>query len=130
MHLTGQKKQSPDKIKKETVFMSVVIHIYYTGTDGAARRFAEEMENSGTAAEIRREAGNLKYEYFFPISDPQTVLLIDSWTDQHAIDAHHASPMMEKITQLRVKYNLHMRVERCLSDEGGIPESDSQFIRT
>ena len=75
--------------------MSVVIHIYYTGTDGAARRFAEEMENSGTAAEIRREAGNLKYEYFFPISDPQTVLLIDSWTDQHAIDAHHASPMME-----------------------------------
>lgn len=109
--------------------MSIVVNIYYTGKDGAARKFAEEMESSGTAGAIRREEGNLKYEYFFPAADPETVLLIDSWRDQQAIDAHHATPMMDKITELRLKYDLHMKVERYRSDEEGIPESDQQFIK-
>lgn len=47
--------------------MSITVNLYYTGTDGNARRFAQEMEESGTAEAIRREDGNLKYEYFFPM---------------------------------------------------------------
>lgn len=109
--------------------MSIVMNIYYRGKDGSARKFAEEMESSGTAAAIRREEGNLRYDYFFPMADPETVLLIDCWKDQQALDIHHASPMMEKIAQLRVKYDLHMEVERYLSDEDGIPESDRRFQR-
>lgn len=109
--------------------MSIVVNIYYTGTDGNARKFAEEMEGSGTVAAIRREEGNLRYEYFIPIEDPETVLLIDSWRDQEAIDRHHASPMMQKIAELRVKYDLHMRVERYVPDEDGIPEADSRFVK-
>lgn len=109
--------------------MSIVVNLYYSGTGENARRFAEEMEASGTAAKIHREDGNLRYDYFFPMADPETVLLIDCWKDQESIDKHHASPMMEKITELRVKYDLHMRVERYVSDEGGIPEADSRFIK-
>ena len=36
--------------------MSILVHLYYTGKNGSARRFAEEMESSGTAELIRREA--------------------------------------------------------------------------
>lgn len=109
--------------------MSITVNLYYTGQDGNARRFAQEMEDSGTAEAIRREEGNLKYEYFFPMKDPETVLLIDSWRDQAAIDAHHASPMMEKIAALRDKYDLHMRVERYRADDAGLPEQDAQYVR-
>lgn len=109
--------------------MSIVVNIYYTGTDGAARKFAQEMESSKTAEAIRKEEGNLRYEYFFPMADSETVLLIDSWENQQALDRHHASPMMEKVTELRTKYDLHMTVERYLSDENGIPESDRRFIK-
>ena len=42
---------------------------------------------------------------------------------------HHASPMMEKITELRTKYDLCMKVERYVSDGNGIPESDRRFIK-
>ncbi len=107
--------------------MAITVNLYYTGKNGDARKFAEEMEASGTADAIRAEAGNLKYEYFFPMNDPETVLLIDSWEDQAAIDAHHASPMMGALAELREKYDLHMRVERFVSAE--IPETESQFIR-
>ena len=57
------------------------------------------------------------------------MLLIDSWKDQRALDLHHASPMMAKIAALREKYGLHMRVERYVSDEAGIPEADRAFLR-
>lgn len=31
--------------------MSIAVNIHYKGTDGSARKFAEEMESSGTNAE-------------------------------------------------------------------------------
>ena len=108
--------------------MAITVNIYYTGENGNARKFAEEMEQSGTVAAIRAEEGNKKYEYFYPKNDPETVLLIDSWESQEAIDKHHATPMMNKITELRNKYDLHMRVERFIEDET-IPEQDQNFIR-
>ena len=106
--------------------MSITVNIYYSGTGGSARRFADEMISSGTVNQIRSEDGNLRYEYFYPMDDPETVLLIDSWRDQEAIDVHHASPMMEMIANLREKYNLHMKVERFVSDDIG---SDERYIR-
>lgn len=109
--------------------MSITVNIYYSGKNGSARKFAEEMQSSGTADLIRGEQGNLRYEYFFPMNDAETVLLIDSWKDQESIDLHHASPMMKTITELREKYDLHMRVERYISDESGVPNTDKTFIR-
>ncbi len=109
--------------------MAITVNIYYNGKNGNAKKFAEEMVSSGTVNKIRAEAGNLKYEYFFPMDDEETVLLIDSWKDQESIDVHHASPMMEQISKLRDKYELHMKVERYVSDETGIPDSDKVFIK-
>lgn len=109
--------------------MAITVNIYYSGVDGNARRFAEEMVSSGVVSDIRAEDGNLRYEYFFPMENDETVLLIDSWKDQHSINVHHESPMMTKIIKLREKYNLHMKVERYVSDEKGVPTSDKAFIR-
>ena len=57
------------------------------------------------------------------------LLLIDSWVDQAALDRHHHTPMMGRIIELREKYDLHMKVERYVSDEAGIPQQDKDFIR-
>ena len=106
----------------------ITVNLYYTGSNGSARAFAEEMVESGVVAAIRAEEGSLRYEYFFPMDDPETVLLIDQWRDQAAIDAHHASPMMGRIAALREKYDLHMKAERFVSDEA-LPEQDLKFIK-
>ena len=107
--------------------MSITVNLYYTGRNGAARRFAEEMTAGGTVAAIRQEEGNLQYEYFFPMEDEDTVLLIDSWADQAALDRHHHTPMMQTIMALREKYDLHMRVVRYVSDD--TTTGDEAFIR-
>ena len=64
--------------------MAITVNIYYSGINGNARKFAEEMVSSGVVKDIRAENGNLRYEYFYPMEDEETVLLIDSWNDQHA----------------------------------------------
>ena len=107
--------------------MAITVNLRYSGINGNARKFAEEMTASGTVAAIRAESGNLRYEYYQPLDDPETILLIDSWENQEAIDLHHASPMMAAIAALREKYDLHMTVERYMSVE--TPETDNRFVR-
>ncbi|MBR0499774.1 MAG: antibiotic biosynthesis monooxygenase [Bacteroidales bacterium] len=107
--------------------MPITVNLRYTGVDGNALKFAEEMISSGTVDAIRAEEGNLRYEYYQSLDDPETILLIDSWASQEAIDAHHATPMMATIAALREKYDLHMTVERYTGAD--MPESDNRFIR-
>ena len=61
--------------------MAITVNIYYSGKNGNAVRFAEEMLSSGIVKEIREEVGNLRYDYFLPMAGGDTVLLIDSWAD-------------------------------------------------
>ena len=49
----------------ERNIMSIVVNIYYSGENGAARKFADEMISSSTVDAIRNEAGNIKYDYFY-----------------------------------------------------------------
>ena len=127
--ISGDVKAHDCIIRLEENRMAITVNIYYKGVKGNAKKFAEEMISSGVVDDIRAEDGNIRYEYFFPLADEETVLLIDSWKDQRSIDIHHASPMMGKITELREKYDLHMKVERYISDEGGIPVADKAFIK-
>ena len=63
----------------------ITVNLYYKGQNGSARAFADEMEKSGIADAIRAEEGNLRYQYFAPLDDPETILLIDSVTNTRRI---------------------------------------------
>ena len=107
--------------------MAFTINIYYTGSNGSAKIFAEEMISSGIVDEIRSKKGNLRYEYFSPLNDNETILLIDSWENQEALDEHHKSETMNKIMELRNKYDLHMKVERYILEENN--DKDKKYIK-
>lgn len=109
--------------------MAITINIYYKGENGNARKFAEEMIETGIVDAIRNEDGNERYDYFFPVNDMETVLLIDSWKDQKSLDIHHSLPLMTQIAMLRDKYDLHMKVERYVSDDTSILNEDEKYIR-
>lgn len=108
--------------------MAITINIYYTGKNGSAKEFAKEMIASGIVDDIRKEKGNLKYEYFSSLNDSETILLIDMWVNQEALDIHHKSEMMRKIIDLRNKYDLKMKVERFV-DDVDVPKTDEKYIR-
>ena len=107
--------------------MSFTINIYYKGENGSAKKFANEMISSGIVEEIRNKQGNIRYEYFEPLDDQDTILLIDSWEDQASLDRHHQSDTMKKIMDLRNKYDLHMRIEKYILDDNN--NHDDKYIR-
>ena len=107
--------------------MSITMQLYYTGKNGSASLFVKEMEESGIADKTRQQAGNLAYNYYQSLSDPETILLVDTWQDQEALDVHHASTMMQDILDLREKYGLTVRAERYRSDQENIPERDQKY---
>ena len=90
----------------------LTINIRYSGENGNARKYVEEMESSGIAAKIRAIEGCIRYDYFFPADDPEGLLLIDEWTGQEALDRYHASPAMQEAAALREKYKLGGRQVR------------------
>lgn len=87
----------------------IVINIRYTGVDGNARKYVEEMEKSGIADRIRAVEGCIRYDYFFPADDAEGLLLIDEWEDNEALNRYHSSPMMQEAADLREKYKLGNR---------------------
>lgn len=109
--------------------MTITFLLTYTGQEDNAVRFIQEMEEQGIASTIRQIEGNLRYEYFVSHTHPETVLLLDSWADQDALDRHHASPEMGVIIGLRDKYDLKMTAERLVSDDENFSAHDRSFIR-
>lgn len=63
------------------------------------------------------------------MQDEQTALLIDSWKNLEALDRHHSSSIMKEIMYLREEYDLHMKVERFIMEEAGVPRTDAKYIR-
>lgn len=107
--------------------MAITINIFYHGKNGRPFEFAREMIESGIVDEIRKEPGNLSYNYYFPLQDMDTILLIDSWENQDALDYHHASDVMKKIAKLRNKYDLTMEVKYYVDKD--VPEKDKKYIK-
>ena len=104
----------------------LTVLIRYKGEKDNVRGFVNEMVSNGVLKRIREEKGNLRYEYFFPLEEDGSVLLVDSWVNQEALDRHHKLPLMEEIKSLREKYDLHMEVEKYqLFTE----QADEKYIR-
>lgn len=89
----------------------ITINIRYNAPDGNALKYMEEMATTGYADSIRAIPGCLRYDYFIPQDDPQSVLLIDSWEDQAALNRYHQSPVMKKAEALRAKYQLERKAQ-------------------
>ena len=106
----------------------LTILLRYRGKGGSALLFSREMHESGLMEEIRIEEGNVRYEHYRSLEDPEVLLLlVDSWEPQEALDLHHASPIMGRIASLREKYDLVVDAERFLP--AGENPGDERFLR-
>lgn len=87
----------------------ILLHVTYSGAQ--AKNFAEAMQQ-GLRSEVLSEDGCLQYDYFLPIGREDSVLLIEHWRDQRALDAHAAGEPMAKLKALKASYSLETSIER------------------
>lgn len=59
---------------------------------------------AGLARESRREPGNISYEVFRDLEDPCSLVIIEEWESQAALDAHFQAPhFLEIVPRIREK---------------------------
>lgn len=108
--------------------MRIMLHICYYGPAGAARSFAGEMIHSGIVDRIRSLPGNIQYDYFSHLTDEKSVLLISEWQDRTYLKAYYESEEMKELCALCNKYDLHMHMDKYMSD-ATISKESLQLIR-
>ena len=108
--------------------MSFLMMLTYHGEKDHAAKFVKEMMDSGRVDRIRKLDGCIQYGYYFPYDNPNTVILIDEWKDQYALDAYHASDLMKQVAMLREKYDLHVTSRRLIDDISNA-HIDDRFLR-
>ena len=91
---------------------SIVWHVTYTCKAGMAEAFVRAMKESGLQAAVREEDGCLQYDYHISCEKADTVLLVEHWRDQAAVQQHGASENMAKIKALKEVYVDHTEIAR------------------
>ena len=87
----------------------LVTYIAKTGDD--AVNFVAELENSGAAAEVRKEDGCIKYDYYFSTADEREVLLVEEWESAEHQKVHMTQPHMTEVTAIKEKYIEDVKVK-------------------
>ncbi len=82
----------------------MLMHVTYKTRDGKRNEFIQNVKKSGIIKDSRQEPGNLAYQYFYPIDDNNSVLLIESWTNTAAQAAHGQTEHFKKLSELKKKY--------------------------
>ncbi len=74
--------------------------------------FLKSIISEGIDAAARREAGNLKYDFYLPVDNGSDLLLIEKYRDADAVAEHVRQAHTAKLVQLKEKYVADMILEQ------------------
>lgn len=64
----------------------------YQITPGKRDEFMKAIYDQGIIDQIRAEAGNLGYDYYYPYESGTDVYFVERWASRDAWEAHKAAP--------------------------------------
>lgn len=86
--------------------------VYYRCKDGQRDAFMAEIKNGKIAENSRVEPGNKQYDYFIPVDDANTVLLLEKWESEEAQKIHTATENFKRLGEIKAKYVESVEIEK------------------
>ena len=90
----------------------IVLNVSYKCRPGMRDEFLERIRREGIDAASRAEAGNLKYDYYFPADGGDELLLVEKWRDADALAEHGRQPHFAKLGALKAEYVADTVIEK------------------
>ena len=91
----------------------IVLNVTYQCKPDRREEFLESIMAEGIDAASRAEAGNIKYDYYFPADGNQDeLLLVEKWRDADALKEHSAQPHFIRLGELKPEFVLNTVIER------------------
>lgn len=75
-------------------------------------KFIQEIIDNDVLKMINQEEGCLCYEYYSSIEDKDKVLLLERWQNQQCLDKHHDSIAMNRLKDIKKKYDIETSIKR------------------
>ena len=90
----------------------IVLNVSYKCRPGMRDEFLKKIRREGIDAASRAEAGNLKYDYYFPADGGDELLLVEKWRDADALAEHGRQPHFAKLGALKAEYVADTVIEK------------------
>lgn len=91
----------------------IVLNVTYQCKPDRREEFLETIMAEGIDAASRAEAGNIKYDYYFPADGNQDeLLLVEKWRDADALKEHSVQPHFIRLGELKPEFVLDTVIER------------------
>lgn len=79
-------------------------NVTYHCKPGQREAFYEALRCLGIRENSLREAGNVKYDYFFSTEDSDALLLVETWTEPALQEAHCQTDVFARLQVLKAQY--------------------------
>ncbi len=90
----------------------IVLNVTYKCKPGMRETFLENIKGEGLDAKSRAEAGNIKYDYYFPAEEKDELLLVEKWKDADAVADHGVQPHFLRLGEIKSLYVDETIIER------------------
>lgn len=90
----------------------IILNVTYKCKPGMREVFLNAIRAEGLDAACRAEAGNIKYDYYFPADGSDELLLVEKWRDAEALALHGKEPHFARIGVLKPQYVTDTVIEK------------------
>ena len=88
----------------------IILNVIYTVKEGQRRALYEAL--TPKAEYFRREAGNLRYDYFSSCEDENCLLLLEWWENAEALAAHSKTETFAALKEIKEKFVLDTSIQK------------------
>lgn len=90
----------------------VLLNVMYTLKGGAKDEFINLLREKNIIEDTRQEAGNIRYEFFYPVEDNHDILLVEMWQDEDAFKKHTETPHYAMLQEIKKQYIRDISIEK------------------
>ncbi len=90
--------------------------VYYHCKKGFRNDFVKEIAAADIASKCQAENGCKQYDYFLPLNDDDTLLLVEKWESEEAQKIHMTTPHFQQLSSLKERYVERVGIEKILHD--------------
>ena len=83
---------------------------YYFENKENRDRFYKEAGDAGIIAASRAEAGNLRYDYYYPIGTDAEIFLLEQWKDAEALKLHGEAEHYAALQKIKANYVTNVKL--------------------
>ena len=79
----------------------IVLNVTYRADKDKLSAYLKTIREEGLDAASRAEAGNIRYDYYFPADGGDELLLMEKWRDEEAFALHKEEPHFKRLGELK-----------------------------